>query len=56
MYKIYSKEKNASGYSWKLTTSIEADELQVKNNKLLLIKDNKVVLVSPARYTQIVKE
>lgn len=56
MYKIYSKEKNNSGYSWKFISSISADELQVKNNKLLLLKDNKIVFVAPARYTQIVKE
>jgi hypothetical protein len=56
MYKIYSKEKNNTGYSWKFISSINADELQVKNNKLLLVKDNKIVFVAPARYTQIVKE
>lgn len=56
MYKIYSKEKNNSGYNWKFISSIEADEIQVKNNKLLLIKNNKIVFVAPARYTQIIKQ
>ena len=56
MYKIYSKEKNNFGYSWKFISSIEADEVQVKNNKLLLVKNNKIVFVAPARYTQIIKD
>ena len=56
MYKIYTKQKNNTGYNWKLTSTIEADELQVKNNNLVLLKKNQVILVSPARYTQIIKE
>ena len=55
MYKIYSKEKNNSGYIWKFISSIEADELEIKNNKLLLLKNNKIIFVAPARYTQIIK-
>lgn len=56
MYKILTKQQTKDGYEWKHTGTMDADKIEIKSNKIILIKDNKIIFVAPARYTTIINQ